>query len=101
MCPLPKRRCKGRVLAGSPDPLGFDLVGNATPAGMTAGDPLPIDVSRLAPSAYCGCVITKPAVSPFIAAARQVGCATSTGMHMYEALQPRMVDFLLFEDAED
>ena len=30
------------------DPAGFDLVVNATPLGMNAGDPLPIDVARLA-----------------------------------------------------
>lgn len=94
------RRGKGRAFAGSPDPSGFDMVCNATPAGMRDGDPLPFDVDRLAPSSYCGCVITRPSISPFIAAARRKGCVTGTGTEMYETLQGKMVDFLLFADGE-
>jgi shikimate dehydrogenase len=93
-------RGKGRAVVGSADPTGFDFVGNATPAGMNAGDPLPIDVSKLKASTYAGCVITKPAVSPFIEAARTFGCVTATGTDMYQSLQGRMLDFLLFRDAE-
>ena len=37
---------------------------NATPLGMKPGDPLPIDVSKLASGTFVGCVITMPAVSP-------------------------------------
>src|SRR6185295_16563691 len=33
--------------ADRPDVAGFDLVVNATPAGMKASDPLPVDASRL------------------------------------------------------
>jgi shikimate dehydrogenase len=39
-----------KVSFGSNDPSGFDVVVNATPLGMKAGDPMPIDVSRLSPS---------------------------------------------------
>jgi shikimate dehydrogenase len=92
---------KARVAAGTADPDGYDLVANATPAGMQPGDPLPVDVSRLMPSAYCGCVITKPEVSPSIAAARRAGCATGTGTDMYHAQQEMMVDFLLGQDGDD
>jgi shikimate dehydrogenase len=92
---------KARVEAGTADPSGYDLVANATPAGMQAGDPLPVDVGRLMPSAYCGCVITKPEVSPFIAAARKAGCVTATGTDMYHAQQKMMVDFLLGQDGEE
>lgn len=86
------------VRAGTMDPAGFDFVVNATPTGMKEGDPLPVDVARLAPSAYCGCVITKPEVSPFIAAARKAGCVTGTGTDMYEQHQSIMVDFLMGTD---
>ncbi|MDH2341114.1 shikimate dehydrogenase [Bradyrhizobium sp. SSUT77] len=89
---------KTPVRVGTVDPTGFDFVANATPAGMTDGDPLPVDVMRLAPSAYCGCVITKPEVSSFIAAARKLGCVTGTGTDMYEQHQSIMVDFLLGRD---
>ena len=47
--------------------------------GMREGDPLPVDVDRLKPDTFVGDVITKPAVSPLIAAARRAGCGTSTG----------------------
>ena len=90
---------KAPVRAGTRDPQGFDFVANATPAGMKDGDPLPVDVARLAPSAYCGCVITRPEVSPFIAAARKLGCVTATGTDMYQQHQSIMVDFLLGTDA--
>lgn len=91
---------KAPVRTGSADPAGFDFVANATPAGMKEGDPLPVDAARLAPSAYCGCVITKPEVSPFIAAARKAGCVTGTGTDMYQQHQGIIVDFLLHRDGE-
>lgn len=89
---------KVSVRVGTIDPAGFDFVANATPAGVKDGDPLPVDVTRLAPSAYCGCVITKPEISPFIAAARKLGCVTATGTDMYQHHQGIMVDFLLGTD---
>lgn len=89
---------KAPVRVGTSDPAGFDFVANATPAGMKEGDPLPVDVARLAPHSYCGCVITRPEVPPFIAAARKAGCVTGTGTDMYEQHQGIMVDFLLHRD---
>jgi len=83
------------IIIGSSDPEGYDLVANATPAGMKADDPLPVDVTKLAPTTFVGCVITAPAASPLIEAARRLGCPTSTGTDMYNALQSSMVDFLL------
>jgi shikimate dehydrogenase len=83
------------VKDGSADPGGFDIVINATPVGMKEGDPYPLDVSRLAPGMFCGCVITAPAITPFIAAARQAGCHTLTGTQMFSKVRDLMVDFLL------
>lgn len=77
---------------------GILMPANATPAGTKEGDPLPVDVARLAPHSYCGCVITKPEIPPFIAAAREAGCVTGTGTDMYEQHQGIMVDFLLHRD---
>ena len=45
------------VETGSNDPADCDLVVNATPMGMNDGDPLPMDVSRIAPSAFVGEVV--------------------------------------------
>ena len=86
---------RAKILSGSPNPSGFDLVAHATPAGMRPGDPLPIEVAKLALETFVGCVITGPTVSPLIAAARARGCPTSTGAEMSQALQSAMVDFLL------
>ena len=80
---------------GSADPSGYDLVINATPMGMAAGDALPIDLDRLTPSIYVGDVITVPAVTPLIAAARARGCGTMTGTQMFEAVGTRIADFYL------
>jgi shikimate dehydrogenase len=90
---------RSNIGIGSSDPSGCDLVANATPAGMKAGDPLPVDVAKLAPTSFVGCVITVPAVSPVVEAARRIGCPTSTGTDMYNALQNTMVDFLLASEA--
>jgi len=75
------------VTAGDSDPHGFDIVVNATPMGMQPGDALPVDVERLSPANFVGCVVTSPAVKPLIAAAREIGCRTSTGLDMTEAAQ--------------
>ena len=37
-------------------------------------------------------------VTPLIEAARKLGCGTSTGTEMYQALQKAMLDFLAFAD---
>ena len=91
-----RNSCK--VIAGSDDPSGFDFIANATPSGMKPSDALPILVHRLRKDMFVGCVITKPKITPLIAAARALGCKTSTGDDMYEASQKAMVDFLLFKE---
>jgi len=89
---------RAEIIPGSADPTGFDLIANATPLGMKAGDPQPLDVSKLDAKMFVGCVITSPVISPLVEAARRIGCKTSTGSEMYEALQSSMVDFLLARD---
>jgi shikimate dehydrogenase len=83
------------VTHGSADPSGFDLVLNATPVGMKERDPYPLDVSKLQAHMFCGCVITAPAVPPFVAAARERGCSTMTGADMFVRVRDLMVSFLL------
>ncbi len=84
-----------KVVAGSDDPSGFGVVVNATPAGMRAEDPLPLQVDKLAPGSFVGDVITVPAVTPLIQAARERGCLTQLGTGMFAAVRDRMIDFLL------
>lgn len=83
----------GRLSPGSADPSGFDIVVNATPSGMRAGDPLPVDISRLAPTAFAADVITAPEETPFLQAAKALGCATRTGVDMFNSVCELMLDF--------
>ena len=84
-----------RVIAGPPDPTGCDLVFNATPLGMEDADPLPIDPTLLTPSMFVGDVIAGHGVTPFVKAAQDAGCKVATGVHMVEAEQDLMADFML------
>lgn len=74
---------RARITIGSTDPHGHDLVCNATPLGMRPGDPDPVQVARLDVGTFVGDVVTVPAVPPLIRAARERGCATSTGSDMF------------------
>jgi len=88
-------RFGSRVAAGSTDPRGFDLVANATPAGMKEGDPLPVDISGLSADQFVADVITKPDVSPLVEHARGIGCRTMVGAGMFNAQAELLVDRLL------
>ena len=79
---------------GFADPSGFDIVVNASPVGMGASDAVPVDAHRLAPHMFVGDVITEPEVTPLLAAARRLGCGTSTGVDMFRQVQELMVEFL-------
>lgn len=83
------------VQHGTADPSGFDIVLNATPVGMKEADPYPLEVDKITASMFVGCVITAPAITPLIAAARARGCGTMTGAHMFGWVSDLMVDFLL------
>ncbi len=88
------------VVAGSPDTSGFELVCNATPMGMRSGDPFPVDVSNLSPTAFAACVITQPVPAPWLSAAAARGNATSHGVDMYHAQRAMLLDFLLASPVE-
>ncbi len=84
---------------GSNDPAGFDLVVNATPLGMRDDDPLPFDVTRIAPSAFVGEVVMKSEVTPLLRAARARGCATQPGTDMLFEMIPAYLEFFGFASA--
>jgi len=87
------------ISTGSNDPAGWDLVINATPLGMNAGDPMPVDVSRIDPAAFVGEVVMKQAETPFLAAARQRGCMTQIGTDMLFEQIPAYLEFFGFPAA--
>jgi shikimate dehydrogenase len=81
--------------ADKPDPANFDLVVNATPAGMKAGDPLPVDASRIAPGTFVADIITMPVITPLLEAAKARGCAIQNGVQMFEAQVDFITEFLM------
>jgi shikimate dehydrogenase len=83
-----------QVSSASNNPTGFDIVANATPLGMKDDDPLPVDVEKLQATQFAACPITKPEVSPFIAAARAKGCKTMPGIGMFRAQEGLLVEAL-------
>jgi shikimate dehydrogenase len=81
------------VHTGSNDPAGYDLVVNATPMGMNDGDPLPVDVSRLAASTFVGEVVMKTETTAFLKAAQDRGCRTQVGTDMLFEQIPAYLEF--------
>jgi shikimate dehydrogenase len=84
---------------GSKDPEGFDVVVNATPLGMTEGDPMPVEVERIDPAAFVGEVVMREEVTPFLAAARARGCAIQVGTDMLFEQIPAYLEFFGFPAA--
>jgi shikimate dehydrogenase len=88
-----------KVQTGSNDPTGFDVVVNATPLGMKAGDPMPLDVARLAPGMFVGEVVLKQETTAFLAAAQARGCKTQVGIDMLFEQIPAYLEFFGFPPA--
>jgi shikimate dehydrogenase len=88
-----------KLSLGSNDPSDFDIVVNATPLGTYPADPLPIDPSRLSPSVLVGEVVLKPAITPFLAAAKARGLACVTGLDMLFEQIPAYLEFFGFPSA--
>jgi shikimate dehydrogenase len=84
------------VNTGSADPTGYDVVVNATPLGMKEGDPLPIDVSLLAPTTFVGEVVMKAEYTPFLRAAKEKGCPFQVGTDMLFEQIPAYLEFFGF-----
>jgi shikimate dehydrogenase len=78
------------------DPAGFDLVVNATPLGMAAGDPLPMDVTRLSSHTFVGEVVLKEELTPLLRAARERGCPIQVGTDMLFEQIPAYLEFFGF-----
>ena len=87
------------VRLASNDPEGFDLVVNATPLGMSPGDPLPFDVTRLAPSTFVGEVVMKQEITPMLKAAIARGCKVQVGTDMLFEMIPAYLEFFGFGTA--
>jgi shikimate dehydrogenase len=87
------------VRLASRDPAGYDLVVNGTPLGMKAGDPLPVDVSRLEARTFVGEVVMKAEITPLLEAARARGCRYQVGTDMLFEMIPPYLEFFGFGTA--
>jgi shikimate dehydrogenase len=84
------------VGTASKDPAGFDIVVNATPLGMKDGDPLPIDIDRVAPGTFVGEVVMKEEFTPLLRAAKAKGCPVQVGTDMLFEMIPAYLEFFGF-----
>ena len=60
---------------------------------MKEGDPLPVDVSRLARDTLVGEVVMSEAMTPFLRAARSRGCRVQIGTDMLFEQIPAYLEF--------
>jgi shikimate dehydrogenase len=85
-----------RVVAGSKDPEGYDIVVNATPLGMKPGDSMPVDIDRVAPTTFVGEVVMKEEYTPLLRAAMEKGCTVQVGTDMLFEMIPAYLEFFGF-----
>ncbi len=84
------------VSTGSNDPAGFDLVVNGTPLGMNEGDPMPMNVSRIAATTFVGEVVMKTEMTAFLTAVQARGCRFQVGSDMLFEQIPAYLEFFGF-----
>lgn len=81
---------------GSNDPDGCDIIVNATPLGMKAGDGIPVEIARVPPGAFVGEVVMKQEKTAFLEAVLQRGCRIQVGLDMLFEQIPAYLDFFGF-----
>lgn len=80
---------------------GYDVVVNCTSVGMRDGDPLPLRLEGLKPSALVVDIILQPRITPLLREAALRGCTTQEGIHMLEGQVEEICRFFgLPEDAD-
>lgn len=86
-----------KVNTGSNDPEGHELVVNATPMGMNEGDPMPMDVSRIAPETFVGEVVMRHEMTAFLQYAKKRGCQIQVGSDMLFEQIPAYLEYFGFK----
>lgn len=89
-------RLPGARAVAQADAAGYDLVVNATPLGLGAGDPLPFDPARVDRGAMVVDILMKP--TPLQAACRQRGLSVLDGHAMMLHQAPHYLDFMGLPD---
>lgn len=67
--------------------------------GMNKGDPLPVDIDRVAPGTFVGEVVMKEEFTPLLRAASAKGCTVQTGTDMLFEMIPAYLEFFGFGTA--
>ncbi len=70
------------VSVGTPHAAGHDVVVNCTPLGMHAHDPLPVDLTDIAPSAIVADCGMKIEMTRLLRTAQELGCRIQKGKEM-------------------
>lgn len=89
------------VAAASSDPSGYDVVINASPLGLQTSDPLPCDVTRLAPHAAVLDILMKNQPTPLVRAVRARGQTAEPGFEMLIQQAPDYLEFFGYAEAAD
>lgn len=89
----------GKVVLGSRNPSGYDLLANASPVGMQIDDPFPVDVANIDSQQFLADAITEPPVAPFLQHGVNIGCRTMTGADMFNGQAAALADILYPETA--
>lgn len=84
-----------------PDPLGFEVVINATPLGMKANDAMPVDPERLAAGTIVVDIVNSTEPTPLRRAAHARGCRTQDGGPMHQGQALYALHFLGFDYRPD
>ena len=83
-----------RASAGAPVAHGHDLIVNASPVGMAAGDGMPAPLGPLDPATLAFDVIVKSEPTAFMRHAHRFGCPTFGGYAMMETQVDEAIAFL-------
>lgn len=73
---------------------GVDLIVNATPLGMSEGDPLPFPPERIGPQHIVAEVIMSPEKTRLLHCAENAGATIHLGKHMLDAQLDAMAEFI-------
>lgn len=87
------------VAAASSDPTGYDVIVNASPLGLQAGDPLPCDVLRLEGHAAVMDILMKNQPTPLVRAVRARQLVAQPGFEMLIQQAPDYLEFFGYADA--
>ncbi len=88
-----------RIALGGPD-RGHAIAVNATPVGMDGDPNMPFDPADLDKAAIVADVIMKPAITPLLRKASELGMTTQEGRHMLDCQADAIWSFLQMAQAD-